>query len=371
MKRFALLHVVLLLVLLSVSDTDGAVRVKDIVNVQGVHESQLIGYGLVVGLDGTGDGRNSLIANRSIRNLLLRFNIEMTQERLALRNVAAVMVTTVLPPFSRQGNTIDVTVSSLGDASSLEGGTLLLTPLSDKDGIVYGTAHGAVSIGGFNLETIGGERYRKNYALVGRVPQGCMLDRDAPAQLRADSTLTLLLKEPDFTSALRLSEAIDGYFGSALATPLDGGTVNVTIPQQFRGSMGVVRMIASIEALEITPDQVARVVINERTGTIVIGRDVKLDSALVTHGNLTIQVSAIPIISQPNAFSQGRTVVVPQTMTSVLEDDTGAMTVVNETATVSDLAAALNSLQVSPRDMIAIFQALKQAGALRAELVIM
>lgn len=348
-----------------------SVRVKDLATVEGVREIPLVGYGLVVGLDGTGDGHNSMITVRSVRNMLLRFNIEVPQERLVVRNVAAVMVTASLPPFARAGTRIDVTVSSMGYARSLEGGTLLLTPLTDRQGTVYGVAQGAVSIGGFNVETIGGERYRKNYAVVGRVPLGLLIERDAPTTLPQGDNLTLALKEPDFTSALRIAAAIDSALGQKLAKPLNASTIAVTVPDQFQQSDGMVRLLATIEALEVSPDQVARVVINERTGTVVVGKDVRLEEAIVSHGNLTIQVRAIPVISQPAAFSQGRTVVVPQTMTTVNENGKGGLMVMEGGATVSDLAQALNTLKVTPRDMISIFQALKQAGALRADLVIM
>lgn len=347
------------------------VRVKDLVTVEGARETPLVGYGLVVGLDGTGDGRNSMVTVRSVRNMLLRFNIEVPQERLVARNVAAVMVTASLPAFVRAGARLDVTVSSLGDARSLEGGTLLLTPLTDHEGTVYGVAQGPVSVGGFNVETIGGERYRKNYSVVGRVPRGLLVERSAPSSLPQQGKLALSLKEPDFTSAMRVASAVDSALGLKVAKPLDASTIEVEIPEEFQGSDGIVRLLATIEGLEVNPDQVARVVINERTGTVVVGKEVRLEEAAVSHGNLTIQVRAIPVISQPAAFSQGRTVVVPQTMTTVTENAKGSVMLMEGTATVSDLAQALNALKVTPRDMISIFQALKQAGALRAELVIM
>ncbi|MCR4438128.1 MAG: flagellar basal body P-ring protein FlgI [bacterium] len=347
------------------------VRVKDLATVEGVRETPLVGYGLVVGLDGTGDGRNSMVTVRSVRNMLLRFNIEVPQERLVVRNAAAVMVTASLPPFARAGTRIDVTVSSMGDARSLEGGTLLMTPLTDHQGRVYGVAQGAVSIGGFNVETIGGERYRKNYSVVGRVPLGLLVERDAPTSLPQGGLLTLALKEPDFTSAMRVAAAIDSALGQKVSKALSASSITVAVPGEFQDDAGMVRLLATIEGLEVNPDQVARVVINERTGTVVVGKDVRLAEAAVSHGNLTIQVRAIPVISQPAAFSEGRTVVVPQTMTTVNENGKGSVMVMEGNATVSDLAQALNALKVTPRDMISIFQALKQAGALRADLVIM
>jgi flagellar P-ring protein precursor FlgI len=332
-----------------------------------------VGYSLVVGLDGTGDGRRSLFTQQSIRNMLYQFGINVTDERMVTRNVAAVMVTATLSPFSKPGSSVDVIVSSMGDATSLEGGTLILTPLMGGDGQVYAHAQGSVSIGGVNIETMGGERYRKNYALVGRVPNGGMVERGMPVNLGAGGTIELLLHEPDFTTASRIASAVDSTFGNAIAFPMDAATVSVNIPTEYSDSGQLVRMIAMLEAVQVVPDQVARVVINERTGTVVVGGNVRLSPAAVSQGDLTVKISAVPIISQPSPFSQGQTVVAQQTMTTVSEGqgEQNAVMVLDEPANVSDLANALNALRVSPRDIISIFQALKQAGALQAELVIM
>ena len=364
---------IVLLSLIRIAVGHAEVRIKDIASIRGLSQTQVVGYSLVVGLDGTGDGRHSLFTQQSIRNMLYQFGISVTDERMNTRNVAGVMVTATLSPFSKVGSSVDVVVSSMGDAKSLEGGTLLLTPLIGKDGQVYAHAQGPLSIGGVNIETIGGERYRKNYALVGRVPGGALVEREVSVSLGDGGRIELLLREPDFTTAVRIAEAVDNTFGETLANPVDAATIAVNVPQEYSDPLQMVRMIAMLETVEVVPDQVARVVINERTGTVVVGGNVRLSEAAVSQGDLTVQISTVPMISQPTPFSQGQTVVVPQTMTTVTEGggEGGPVMVLNEPADVSDLANALNSLRVSPRDIISIFQALKQAGALQAELVIM
>lgn len=350
----------------------GAVRVKDIAEIRGLDKVQLVGYSLVVGLDGTGDGRRSLFTQQSIRNLLYRFGLSVTDERMNTRNVAAVMVTSMLSPFDKKGGTVDVVVSSMGDATSLEGGTLLLTPLMGKDNQVYAHAQGTISVGGVNIETTGGERFRKNYTMVGRVPGGALVDREIPFSLGDGGSIDLLLKEPDFTTAFRVAQAVDSLFGDAIAAPMDASTISVTIPTQYSDPRNLVRMIAQLESAEVIPDQIARVVINERTGTVVVGGNVRLSEAAISQGDLTVRISSMPVISQPQPFSQGETVVTTQTMTEVTEGEAGnTVMVLNEPASVNELAQGLNALKVSARDIISIFQALKQAGALQAELVIM
>ncbi|MDZ7260806.1 MAG: flagellar basal body P-ring protein FlgI [candidate division KSB1 bacterium] len=366
--KTVLITIVLLLIFPIFSQAGS--RVKDIARIQGIEDKQLIGYGLVVGLDGTGDGRSSLFTIQSVTNMLLKFGITVPPEKIQIRNVASVMVTARLSPFVRKGTTVDVVVSSMGDASSLEGGVLLLTPLLAGDGTVYAHAQGPVSIGGFNIETIGGERIRKNYALVGRVPDGAVVEEDISTTLFSEQTMRIGLKEPDFTTANRLATAINEKFRQNIAVAQDAAEILVTIPSSYQDSSRRVEFIALIEALEITPDQVARVVINERTGTIAIGENVRIAKAAVSHGNLSIEIAARPVISQPFPFSQGETVVVPQTETQVSAERARLM-VIEETASVGDVAKALNALGVTPRDMIAIFQALKLAGALQAELIIM
>jgi len=375
----------LLLVLLLPRWVSAQVRIKDIARIQGLQDTPLIGYGLVIGLDGTGDRRGSVFTVQSVGNMLMRFGITVPQDKIRLRNAAAVMVTGEIPPLVRKGGRIDVVVSSLGDARSLEGGTLLLTPLLGKDGTVYAYAQGSVSIGGFNIEAQGGERIRRNYTVVGRVPNGAIVEQELPLSFGADGRLAILLRRPDFTSAVRLAEAVNGAFGGQtpsvggqtpsvqgpIAFAKDAGTVLIEVPSDWKATDRLAKFIASVETLEMEPDGVARVVINERTGTIVVGEHVRLSTAAVSHENLTIQIQATPVISQPLPFSRGETVVVPETEVTVTENESAEMSVIPPTANIGDLAKALNALGVTPRDIIAIFQALKEAGALQAELVIM
>ncbi len=347
--------------------TFAAARVKDLVDIKGVQDQKLIGYSLVIGLDGTGDSRRSTMTAQAVRNMLTKMGMNVPDNNLAVRNVASVMVTASVSPFAGIGSAADVTVSSLGDASSLEGGTLLMTPLMGKDNLVYAVAQGPLSIGGFNVETMSGERYRKNYSLVGRVPNGAVIERGMEAQLIQGQNLEMMLRQPDFTTAVRIAEAINNQVGSSAANAVDPGRVNVQVTDPAQ----VMSLVAQIEGIEVDADQEARVVINERTGTVVVGQDVHLMPTAVAHGNLTIKISSSPYVSQPPAFSGGSTVVVPQTRTQVIEEQGASVAVMDDVANVEELASMLNSLQVSPRDIIAIFQALKTAGALQAKLVIM
>jgi flagellar P-ring protein precursor FlgI len=344
-----------------------ATRIKDLVDIKGLNDQQLIGYSLVVGLDGTGDSRRAAMTVQAVQNMMVKFGINVPNNNFSLQNVASVMVTASVSPFAKEGSEVDVVVSSLGDAKSLEGGTLLMTPLIGKDNQVYGRAQGPVSIGGFNIETVSGEKYRKNFALVGRVPQGAVIERPLPNNFSGDSNIELLLREPDFTSAVRIAERINTELGNSMAKANDAGSVLVELPNPD----AYVTTIARMELLEVDADQEARVVINERTGTVVVGQHVQLLPAAVAHGNLTIRVNSVPYVSQPPALSGGTTVVVPQTATEVQEDTGGNVAVFQNMANVEDLASMLNGLNVSARDIIAIFQALKSAGALQAKLVIM
>lgn len=344
-------------------------RLKDLARLQGLPSTKLIGYGLVAGLDATGDSRRSLMAQHSVLNMLKRFGIVLPDEQMRLRNVAAVMVTAELPPFLTPGATLDVTVSSLGDASSLEGGTLLLTPLVDGNGKQFAGAQGPLSIGGFNVETIGGDRIRKNYTLVGRVPNGATLSAASPVILSNDAILTWQLFSPDFTTATRLAAAINGRFGNGAAVARDAAHIEVRVPPQSNGE-DLVSVISELESLEAEPDEIARVIVNERTGTVVVGENVSLLPVAVAHGSLSIEIKTTPVISQPEYLSQGKTVVVPETQTKIT-DAGGRLVVFEKSANVRDVAKALNALGVTPRDVVAIFQALKQAGALKAELIVM
>jgi flagellar P-ring protein precursor FlgI len=361
------------------------VRIKDIVTVENALQESLVGYGLVTGLNGTGDrasnSRGSVFTVQSISNMLDRFGITVSKEKLRTRNVAAVMVTAKTPTFGRVGSQFDVTVSSLGDATSLEGGILLATPLLSVDGTYYGQAQGAVSTGGYNIETSEGEKTSKNHALVGRVPNGAMLKKmTANQEFDFRRPVQLLLIEPDFVTANRIAEAINsslnnennGVTSEKPARPVSAGLVEITFPESIKSQEEAVFFIAGVETLLVEPDIEARVVINERTGVIVAGGNARIGEVMISHGNMTIQVKRTPIISQPVApFSNaGQTVVEYQTETIIRESD-AKTAVIKPTTTVSDLASALNELGMKPRDIISIFQAIKEAGALTAKLIIM
>jgi flagellar P-ring protein FlgI len=348
--------------------TSGASRIKDIATVQGVKGQQLIGYGLVVGLNGSGDTYRSTFTVQSVASMLKRFGITVAQDDLRLRNVAAVMVTATAPAFSREGALIDVTVSSLGDASSLQGGTLLLTPLSGPDGVVYGLAQGPVSVGGLSVRA-GGSEIRKNHTGAGRVPGGGQLERPVQTVGGADSVTAIVLSQADYTTAARVVESINTKFNQSIARAVDAASISVSVPQNFRGDGKFVAFISAIELLEVTPDAAAKVVINERTGTIVIGGNVTILPVAISHGGVNIEIQSTPVISQPGPFSKGETVVTNLTTLSAGED-TASVVALNGATTVQEVARALNALKVAPRDIIAIFQALRQAEALKAELEI-
>jgi flagellar P-ring protein FlgI len=346
----------------------GAIRIKDIAHVHGIRGQQIIGYGLVVGLNGTGDTQRSTFTLQSVASMLKRFGINVSQNDLRLRNVAAVMVTSSVPGFTKEGSEVDVIVSSLGDATSLQGGTLLLTPLSGIDGVVYAMAQGPLSVGGMSVRANGNE-IRRNHTAAGRIPGGGVIERTPEVAITRDSTISVVLMEPDFTTASRVAEAINTKLGDRSARADDGASVSIKVPDSIRVSRRLVDFIASIEALEVNPDVVAKVVINERTGTIVVGGTVSIMSVAISHGGLNIEIESIPMVSQPSPFSQGQTVTTQLTAVYAGQD-TSTVQAFDRTATVQDVARTLNALKVTPRDIIAIFQALKRAGALNAELVI-
>ncbi len=361
----------------------GEVRLKDIVSIENAKQEALIGYGLVIGLGGTGDrssgNRGAIFTVQTISNMLERFGITVPKDYLRTRNVAAVMVTSSTPAYGRIGTQFDVTVSSLGDATSLEGGVLIMTPLRGIDGTFYGLAQGALSVGGFNIETDSGEKLKKNHALVGRVPNGGVLDKAAAnIDFELDRPVRLLLSEPDFGTASRIAEKINATLsgtaeasGPSMAKPLNAGVVEISFPSRVTSQEEAVFFIAEMEVLTVQPDVDARVVINERTGTVVAGGNVRISEIMISHGSLTIHVKRTPIISQPTAAfsSTGQTVVEYITETKASEGEV-KNAVIKETTSVSDLASALNELGMRPRDVISIFQALKQAGALNARLII-
>jgi len=348
--------------------SDG-VRLKDIASFGLKDDLQLIGYGLMVGLDGTGDSKSTIFTMQSLVNMMERMGLTLPADQVKVKNVAAVIVTAKLSSFSKIGAKIDCTVSSLGDASSLQGGMLLLTPLSAPDGAVYASAQGPVSIGGFNVQSTGGDKISENYALVGRIPGGAIVEKQAQPETDPEF-ITISLINPDFTTSQRLAGKINDAIEPGAALALDEGNVQLRIPGNFRTPGGLVDLVSRIESLEIVPDAVARVVINEKTGTIVAGEHVTLSAVALAHGNLKIQIEATPQVSQPAGFSGGQTVV---TRDSYLNAEAEPARIINmeEKTEIGDLVEALNRIGATPRDIIAIFQALKLAGALRAELVIM
>jgi flagellar P-ring protein precursor FlgI len=344
-------------------------RVKDIARVQGVRDNQVFGVGLMVGLNGTGD--SSQLSQQLARNMLERMQLSVAPSDLGAKNIAAVMVTATLGPFAKKGSRVDVVVSSLADAKSLQGGELLQTPLygaDREDGTAYVVAQGEISIGGFSFEGAAAA-VAKNHPTVGRVPNGGIVEEEVPFVLENAGSVGLTLVDPDFTSATRLATAINTTFPDA-ASALDGATVKVQVPGEFRGNGRLITFIAQLEDLEISPDVPARVIINERTGTIVAHQRVRVSQVGVAHGNITVVIRETPTISQPLPFSQGTTQEVKGTSIEV-QERTAHMHVLEPGVSVTELAGALNKLGVTPRDMIAIFQAIKAAGALHADLVIM
>jgi flagellar P-ring protein precursor FlgI len=347
----------------------GQVRLKDITDIEGCVDMQLVGYGLVVGLNRTGDGTKSIFTIQSIVNMLERFGLNVDAKQIKPKNTAAVMVIADLSPYAKPGARLDVVVSSISDASSLQGGVLLLTPLIGVDGEVYVQAQGAVSIGGFNVGTAGGANVQMNHALAGRIPAGGAVLRQSPIQMEESGSVTFLLKNPDFTTASRVAQALDQEFNLQIAIVLDAGAVEAKLSPEMQANMTTVDFIAKVENLLITPEIPARVVINERTGTVVVGANVRLSQVAITHGALSITITPTTAVSQPQPFTLGQTVT-STTEQITVEAPEARMMVIDQTPDVGALAKALNALGVKPRDVIAIFQSLKESGALQAELII-
>lgn len=347
---------------------NAASRIKDLTSVEGVRQNQLIGYGLVVGLNGTGDTLNNIpFTRQSLQAMLERLGVNIRGQTLRTGNVAAVMVTSNLPPFGTQGTRIDVTVSALGDAKSLQGGTLLVTPLLGADGNVYGVAQGSLTIGGFQAEG-DSAKITRGVPTVGRISNGAIIEREIDFALNRLPNLRLALRNADFTTAKRIAAAINDYIGAPTAEPLDPSTVQLTIPQQFAGK--VVALLTEIEQLQIEPDLPAKIVIDERSGIIVMGRDVRVSTVAVAQGNLTVSISEAAQVSQPAPFSRGTTQVVPRTRVGVTEDGK-RLALVKEGVSLQQLVDGLNALGIGPRDMIAILQAIKAAGAIQADIEVM
>ncbi len=366
----ALMLLSLALVVLTGAPSFANSRIKDIVAFEGVRDNMLVGYGLVVGLDGTGDGlRNSPFTKQSLESMLERLGVNTREADMKTRNVAAVMVTANLPAFAHNGSRIDVTISSMGDASDLNGGTLLVTPLLGADGEAYAVSQGPVQINGF---TAAGDAasVTKGVPTTGRIPNGAIVEREIFYDLASQPRVRLQLHSPDFTTATRIANTINQYVGVTIASPLDPATVVVNnLPGSGQNMVG---LLTSIEQLTISPDQRARVVINERSGVIVIGSEVRVSEAAIAQGNLTISITETPQVSQPAPFAeQGETVEVPRTEIGIEQDEGKKLTVLKSGVTLQSLVDGLNALGVGPRDMMAILQSLKAAGALQADIEVM
>jgi flagellar P-ring protein precursor FlgI len=367
--RFAAIATLLALSWLMLQPAHATSRIKDLAAVEGVRENQLVGYGLVVGLNGTGDTlNNSPFTRQSAQAMLERLGLNTRGANMRTANMAAVIVTANLAPFSTQGTRLDVTVSSLGDAKSLQGGTLLVTPLLGADGEVYAVAQGAVTIAGFSAQ---GEAasITRGVPTVGRIANGALIEREIEFQLNRQRALRLALRNPDFTTARRMAAAINDFIGDATAEPTDPSTVTVQIPKNYKGNM--IQLLTEIEQLRVEPDQRARIVIDERSGIIVMGRDVRVSNVAVAQGNLTVTISEQPQVSQPEALSRGQTTVVPRTGVKVETGEGARLAIVKEGVTLREVVDGLNALGIGPRDLISILQAIKASGALQAEIEVM
>jgi len=346
-----------------------ASRIKDLADFEGVRSNVLIGYGLVVGLNGTGDSlRNAVFTQESLVAMLERLGVATRGVNLNTKNVAAVMVTATLPPFARQGSRIDATVSAMGDAKSLLGGTLLATPLLGADGEVYAVAQGALAIGGFEAKGQA-QSVTRGVPTAARLPAGAVVEREVPFALDSLPELRLALRNPDFTTAQRMAAAINARIAGAPARALDSTTVRLAVPTPYRGRTAA--LLSEIEQLPVEPDNPARIVIDERSGIIVIGDKVRISRVAVAQGNLTVRITETPQVSQPNPLAGGETVVVPRTNVEVDTQPERKLVVLETGATLDALVDGLNALGVGPRDMIAIIQAIKAAGALQAEIEVM
>jgi flagellar P-ring protein precursor FlgI len=342
-------------------------RIKDIADFEGVRDNQLVGYGLVVGLNGTGDDlKKSVFTRESLIGMLERLGVNARDTKLDTKNVAAVMVTAALPPFGRQGTRIDIQIAALGDANSLQGGTLLVTPLLGADSEVYAVAQGPVAIGGY---TASGDAstVTKGVPTSGRIANGAIIEREVGFAMNSMQNVKITLRNPDLTTAQRVADAINGYLSLDAARPLDPTTVQVTIPPTFNGD--TVALLTKIEQLPVEPDEVAKVVIDENNGVIVMGANVRISTVAIAQGNLTIRVTETPQVSQPNAFSNtGTTTTVPRTNIQVDEQNGQKLAVVPAGVTLQELVNGLNALGIGPRDMISILQSIKAAGALQADI---
>lgn len=346
-------------------------RIKDIADFEGIRDNPLVGYGLIVGLNGTGDKlTNAGFTRQSLIGMLERLGVNTRDDPLKTKDVAAVMVTTNLPPFARQGSYIDVTVSALGDATSLLGGTLLVTPLLGADGEVYAVGQGPVAVGGFTASGASGSSVTQGVPTSARISNGAVIEREVPFALASLTSINIALRNPDFTTSQRVAQAINGYFKAPIARSTDPTTIAVTVPQDHAGD--VAGLMTEIEQLTVDPDQTARVIIDERSGVIVMGDNVRISTVAIAQGNLTIRVTETPQVSQPSPFSNtGTTVTVPRTQIEVDQGEGKKLAVVKNGVSLQELVNGLNALGIGPRDMITILQAIKAAGALQADIQVM
>jgi len=373
MKRTFCLLIALILTGPFLFEIAHAARIKDLAKLNSVRNNQLIGYGLIIGLDGTGDDmKKSRFTLQSVYNMMVRNGITIDPkdiDSIKVKNVAAVMVTAVLPPFAKSGSTIDVAVSSIGDSKNLAGGTLIMTPLKGADGQVYAVAQGPITLGAFSF---GGKaaKAQKNHPTVGRIAGGAIIENSVPVDLGGNGTLTYQLDDADFTTASNMAKTINIRTGETIASPTDSATVTITIPKDKKDD--IVNFIASIEGFDVIADTSAKVVVNERTGTIVMGKDVKLSTVAVSHGNLSLIIRESADVIQPNPLAEGETVVVPKTEMAVIEDE-GQLVVLNlpKGVSIGEIANALNAIGATPRDLIAIFQAIKASGSMHGELIVL
>lgn len=360
----------ILFVLFSATTANAASRIKDVVFFEDVRDNMLVGYGLVVGLNGTGDTlKTGHFTKQSLQAMLNRLGVKPTDSGLDSDNVAAVMVTATLPPFARQGSRIDVTVSSLGDSDSLLGGTLLVTPLLGADGEVYAVGQGQLAVGGFQASG-DAETVTKGVPTSGRIASGAIIERELGYQFGKRDHINLTLRNPDFTTARRISQAINAFLGTLAAAASDPTTVRLNVPDSYRGN--VVNLLTDIEQLRVEPDQLARVVIDEQSGTIVMGENVRISTVAIAQGSLTIRITEAQQVSQPGPFAEvGTTTTVARTNIEIDEGEDKKLTVFKSGVTLQEMVNGLNALGIGPRDMITILQAIKTAGALQAEIEVM
>jgi flagellar P-ring protein precursor FlgI len=367
-KVFRLACATLVALALSALPAGATSRIKDLANIEGVRQNQLVGYGLVVGLNGTGDTLNNIpFTKQSLQAMLERMGVNIRGATIRTGNVAAVMVTGNLPAFGTQGTRMDVTVSALGDSKNLQGGTLLVTPLLGADGNVYAVAQGSVAIGGFQAEGAAASITR-GVPTVGRIANGAIIEREIEFALNRLPNVRLALRNADFTTAKRIAAAVNDFLGTKTAEPIDPSTVQLSIPAEFKGN--VVAFLTEIEQLQVEPDLAAKIIIDERSGIIVMGRDVRVATVAVAQGNLTVSISESPQVSQPNPLSRGRTVVTPRTSVGVTEDGK-KLALVKDGVSLQQLVDGLNGLGIGPRDLIGILQAIKAAGAIQADIEVM